>query len=65
MESAQGKVINGAKHIYTLIEGDVWTIFNHQLIVANPNHPPFIIDLATGERKELMPDDPPSNPPTA
>lgn len=42
-----------ASHVYTLKEGDVWTIFNHHLVIANPDHPPFMIDLATGERKEL------------
>lgn len=55
MESAQGKVV------YELQPGDEWRIFKNHLVIANPAHPPFMIDLFTGERKELSPDAPTDN----
>lgn len=51
MESLARKV----EHIYTLQDGDVWTIYNHHLVIANPDRPPFMIELATGKRIELCP----------
>lgn len=41
------------KVIYECKPGDRWCIWNHHLVIANPDHPPFMIELATGQRKEI------------
>ncbi len=47
------EIRQGTKHIYTLQPGDDWRLFKNYIVIANPAHPPFMIDLFTGERKEL------------
>ena len=57
MESLKSKVI------YVLKAGDSWAIWNHHLVIANPAHPPFMIELTSGERKEIDINALPSRPP--
>jgi hypothetical protein len=55
-----------ATHLYTLKPGDTWKFFKHYLVIANPDHSPFMVDVFTGEQKEIDPSCPPSpitNPP--
>jgi len=56
MEPVTCEIRSGTKYIYTLQPGDDWRIYKNFVVIANPNHPPFMIDLFTGERKELTPD---------
>jgi hypothetical protein len=42
-----------ARHVCDLEPGDVWVLYKGHIIAANPTGKPFMIDLETGERRDL------------
>ncbi|WP_170984480.1 hypothetical protein [Rhodoligotrophos defluvii] len=45
--------IPDTKVVCILRDADRWKIYDGVLVIINPDHPPRVVDLNTGEEREL------------